>query len=137
MPINEPNFGTNYIVDYGDVIKIQLFGATDNIRNNTYSVEIQRDGTAVLDDIGTISLSGLNFEQAVDAIKKVYAQSFIGLDVVVTMNRSRDINVLITGNVEFPGIYTLSGNSNILQALNVSGGPSENGSLRNVVIKKK
>ena len=53
------------------------------------------------------------------------------------MNRSRDINVLITGNVEFPGIYTLSGNSNILQALNISGGPSENGSLRNVVIKRK
>ena len=22
MPINEPNFGDNYIVDYGDIIKI-------------------------------------------------------------------------------------------------------------------
>ena len=67
----------------------------------------------------------------------MYAQSFIGLDVVVTMSRSRDINVLVTGNVEFPGIYTLSGNSNILQALNVSGGANENGSLRNIVIKRK
>ena len=26
MPISEPNFGNNYIIDYGDVIKIQLFG---------------------------------------------------------------------------------------------------------------
>ncbi len=137
MPINEPNFGNNYIVDYGDVIKIQLYGASGKIRNNIYLVEVQRDGTVVLDDIGSISVSGLNFEQVVDAIKKMYAQSFIGLDVVVTMSRSRDINVLVTGNVEFPGIYTLSGNSNILQALNVSGGANENGSLRNIVIKRK
>ena len=98
---------------------------------------MQRDGTVVLDDIGSISLGGLNFEQAVDAIKKMYSQSFIGLDVVVTLNRTRDINILMTGNVEFPGIYTLSGNSNILQALNVAGGASENGSLRNITIKRK
>jgi protein involved in polysaccharide export with SLBB domain len=137
MPINEPNFGNNYILDYGDVIKIQLFGAIGKIRNNTYLVDIQRDGTVVLEDIGSLSLAGLNFEQAVDAIKQIYTQSFIGLDVIVTMQKTRDIKVLITGNVEFPGIYTLSGNSNILQALNVSGGPSENGSLRNIVIKRK
>lgn len=137
MPINEPNFGNNYIVDYGDVIKIQLYGAAERIRNNMYQVEVQRDGTVVLDDIGSVSLGGLNFEQAVDAIKQMYSQSFIGVNVVVTLDKTRDINVLITGNVEFPGIYTLSGNSNILQALNVSGGPSENGSLRNIVIKRK
>ena len=112
MPINEPNFGNNYIVDYGDVIKIQLFGAAGAIRNNTYLIEVQRDGTVILEDIGSVSVGGLNFEQAVDAIKQMYSQSFIGVDVVVTLNRTRDINVLITGNVEFPGIYTLSGNSN-------------------------
>lgn len=138
MPINEPNFGNNYIVDYGDVIKIQLYGgAAGKIRNNIYLIEVQRDGTVVLDDIGSISVAGLNFEQTADAIKQMYSQSFIGLDVVVTLNRTRDINVLITGNVEFPGIYTLSGNSNILQALNVAGGPNENGSLRNIVVKRK
>ena len=102
-----------------------------------YLVEVQRDGTVTLDDIGSLSIAGLNFEQAVDTIKQMYAQSFIGLDVIVTLNRTRDINVLVTGNIEFPGIYTLSGNSNILQALNVAGGPKENGSLRRVVIKRK
>ena len=137
MPINEPNFGDNYIVDYGDVIKIQIFGASGKIRNNMYLVEVQRDGSVTLDDIGSLSIAGLNFEQAVDTIKQMYAQSFIGLDVIVTLNRTRDINVLVTGNIEFPGIYTLSGNSNILQALNVAGGPKENGSLRRVVIKRK
>ena len=137
MPISEPNFGNNYIIDYGDVIKIQLFGATENIRNTSYQVEVQRDGSIVIEDIGSITLSGLNFEQAIDTIKQKFSQSFFGLDVVVTLSKTRDINVLITGNIEFPGIYTLSGNSNILQAINVAGGASENGSLRKILIKRK
>ncbi len=137
MPLNEPNFGNNYIVDFGDVIKLQLYGATEGIRNNSYQVEVQRDGTILLDNIGSIAIAGLNFEQVVDVIKQKYSQSFIGLNVVVTLSRIRDINVLITGNVEFPGIYTLSGNSNILQALNVAGGANENGSLRKIVIKRQ
>ena len=67
----------------------------------------------------------------------MYEASFIGSDVVVSLSEIRDINILVTGNVEFPGIYTLSGNSNLLQALNVVGGVKENGSLRNIVIKRK
>lgn len=137
MPLNEPNFGNNYVVDYGDIIKIQLFGNTLGVGNTTYITDVKRDGTLVLEDLDSISVAGLNFEQVVDLIKNKYSQSFIGLDVAVTMTEMRDINVLVTGNVEFPGIYTLSGNSNILQALNVSGGPKENGSLRNIVIKRK
>ena len=43
----------------------------------------------------------------------------------------------MTGNVSFPGIYTLSGNSNILQALNIVGGIDENGSIRNIVLKRE
>jgi len=137
MPLNEPNFGDNYIVDYGDVLKIEYFGNTTGFRSTSYITDIKRDGTILLQDIGSVSVAGLNFEQVVDVIQKKYSESFIGLDVAVTMSQIRDINVLITGNVEFPGIYTLSGNSNILQALNVSGGPKENGSIRNIIIKRK
>ena len=54
--------------------------------------------------------------------------------MVVTLSKIRDINC--HRNVEFPGIYTLSGNSNILQALNVASGQM-NGNLRKILIKRK
>ena len=135
MPLNEPNFGNNYIIDYGDVIGIQLFGGGS--KNSNYEIEVQRDGTLLLEDIGAVSIAGLNFEQAADFIKNKYEASFVGFNVVVTLSEIRDINILITGNVEFPGMYTLSGNSNVLQALNIAGGINENGSLRNITIKRK
>lgn len=134
MPLNEPNFGNNYIVDYGDFITLSTFGDGNN---EVYELEIGRDGTILIPEIGSISVAGLNFEEVTNLIKTKYKNSFIGTDIYVSLSEIRDINVLITGNVEFPGIYTLSGNSNILQALNIVGGISENGSLRNIVLKEK
>ncbi len=134
MPLNEPNFGNNYVVDYGDIIKINKYGSG---RNETFNIEIERNGTILLPDLGSLSIGGLNFDEASNLIKNKYEDAFIGVEVFVTLSEIRDINILITGNVEFPGIYTLSGNSNILSALNVVGGVSENGSLRNIILKRR
>ena len=134
MPLNEPNFGSNYMVDYGDVIKIYEYGGG---KTEMFEVEIGRDGAILLPNIGNVSLAGLNFEEVTQVIKNSYKNSFIGTDVFVSLSEIRDINILVTGNVEFPGIYTLSGNSNILQALNIVGGVSENGTLRNIILKRK
>jgi polysaccharide export outer membrane protein len=132
MPLNEPNFGSNYVLDYGDILEIQTFGN----KSKKFEIEISRDGALNIPEIGTVTVAGLNFTQAVSLIINKYKNAFIGLDVIVTLKKIRDIKLLITGNVEFPGIYTLSGNSNALQALNISGGIKENGSLRDIEIKR-
>ncbi len=136
MPLSEPNFGINYILDYGDILNIQTYGSSNNADNQSYSEEIKRDGSIYLKDIGSVNLAGLNYEQAIQTIKSKYETVFIGVDVVVNLEKIRDIIVLITGEVEFPGVYTLSGNSNVLQALNFAGGINENGSLRQIEIKR-
>jgi polysaccharide biosynthesis/export protein len=132
MPLNEPNFGNNYIIDYGDSLTINTFGS----KNTSYIVEVKRDGNIFIDGVGSLMVAGLNFEQVTDLITKKYQMSFIGLDVIVNLASIRDINILVTGNVLFPGIYTLSGNSNILQALNIVGGINDNGTLRNITLKR-
>ena len=132
MPLNEPNFGNNYIVDYGDFINIELFGT----EADSYIVEVKRDGTVTLDKIGAIRVAGLNFEQVTSLISKKYNTSFIGVEAIVSLSAIRDINILVTGNVNFPGMYTLSGNSNILQALNIVGGINQDGTLRNITLKR-
>lgn len=133
MPLNEPNFGMNYVVDYGDFINIELFGT----QTSSQALEVKRDGTILIDKIGPVLVSGLNFEQVTNLIKKKYSKAYIGVDAFVTLSKIRDINILVTGNVSFPGIYTLSGNSNILQALSIVGGINENGSIRNIVLKRE
>ena len=132
MPINEPNFGSDYILDYGDFIGIRSYGMSER----KYSEEISRDGSITIEGIGRIQLAGLSFSQAVEVIKTQFKNVFIGSEVVVNLDEIRDIKVLITGNASYPGMYTISGNSNILQALNIAGGIKENGSLRNISLMR-
>ena len=132
MPINEPNFGSDYILDYGDFIGIRSYGMSER----KYSEEISRDGSITIEGIGRIQLAGLSFSQAVEVIKTQFKNVFIGSEVVVNLDEIRDIKVLITGNALYPGMYTISGNSNILQALNIAGGIKENGSLRNISLMR-
>lgn len=132
MPINEPNFGSEYILDYGDLIEIRLFGRSDK----RFYEEIKRDGSITVEGIGKIQLAGLNFDQAVEILNTTFKNTFIGSEIIVDLSQIRDIKILITGNAAYPGMYTISGNSNILQALNIAGGIKENGSLRDISITR-
>ena len=128
MPINEPNLDSDYSLDVGDILNIQLVGQKDDSEDYT----INRDGTISIDNIGKITLAGLDLNQASSAIKSKIKSTYIGTEAFITLKGIRDVNVLITGNAKHPGIYTLTGNSNILHALSAAGGVSEFGSLREI-----
>tara|TARA_B100000989_G_scaffold299042_1_gene292426 strand:+ start:9028 stop:10791 length:1764 start_codon:yes stop_codon:yes gene_type:complete len=128
MPINEPNFDSSYILDFGDVIEVQLLGQNDSIEE----YEIQRDGSINIKDIGKIFLSGLFLKDAASLIESKVKLSFIGTKAYVSLKNVRDISVLISGNAYNPGIYVLNGNSNVLHALGMAGGINDIGSYRNI-----
>jgi len=128
MPINEPNLSPNYILDFGDIIEIQLVGQD----NSTENYAIKRDGSISLPDIGKIKLAGLSINDASSIIKTKISSAFIGTEAFITLTNVRDINVMVSGNAFNPGIYTLSGNSNMLHALGVAGGINEYGSYREI-----
>ena len=128
MPSNEPNFDGKYILDYGDVLELQLVGQ----KSSTSTLIIKRDGSVNIEDIGKIFLSGLSLDKAVDLINSKVQLSYIGVDAYVTLVNVRDIQVIVAGNVYNPGPYTLNGNSNIFHALSMAGGPSNLGSYRSI-----
>ena len=128
MPVNEPNFDGSYILDFGDVLEIQLTGQKSLISR----MPIKRDGSISIEDIGKIFISGLSLEAASEIIKNKISLSYIGVDSYITLVNVRDIQIIVAGNVYNPGPYTLNGNSNIFHALSVSGGPSDVGSYRSI-----
>ena len=128
MPINEPNFDGSYILDFGDVLEVQFIGQIDSIE----SYEIKRDGSINIPDIGKIQVSGLTLEDASSLLKAKTLTTFIGTEAFISLKSVRDIRVVVAGNAYNPGIYTLSGNSNILHAITMAGGLDEFGSYRNI-----
>lgn len=126
MPLNEPSFDPSYVLDYGDKLELQLTGS----KSISSIVDIKRDGSINIEDIGKIFLSGKSLADATDIIKAKINEAYIGVNVFVTLVNVRDIQILVAGNITNPGSYTLNGNSNIFHALSVAGGPSEFGSYR-------
>lgn len=128
MPVNEPNPDSSYILDVGDVLNVQLIGQND------YDQEfpVYGDGAINLPDIGKITVAGLSLNESSALIKSKVKSVIIGAEAFISISKIRDVNILVTGNTENPGIYTLNGNSNILHALSASGGVSEFGSYREI-----
>lgn len=132
MPINEANVDGKYVLDVGDGLRIQIIGSL----NLDQKIMIMRDGTVNIPEVGKITLAGLELNEAAVLVKRTISDSFIGNTAFLTLTDLRSIKVYILGEVEKPGMYTINGNSNILHALSVAGGPSSNGSFREVELKR-
>ena len=128
MPIGEPSPGSSYTLGIGDILNVQVNGQNNFIEE----LQIGGDGSIFIPDIGQLVLVGLTLSDASQLIKSRVNSAYIGADAFINLAKLRDVNILVTGNAENPGIYTLSGNSNILQAVSVAGGINEYGSYREI-----
>lgn len=132
MPINIGNLGSSYIIDVGDSFDFFMTGKAE--ANETLSV--QRDGSLIIPTYGKVYVAGLSLMKAEETVQNFVESTSIGVNAFLSLKSIRDVQVLITGGVENPGIYTLSGGSNILGALNISGGISPSGSYRNIELRR-
>ena len=74
--------------------------------------------------------------EASELIKMRYNEVYLGTNVYIQLTELRDMNVLIVGNVNNPGMYTLSGGSTPLSLIESGGGITESGSYRMIDHKR-
>ena len=128
---------SDYRLGPGDELIINLYGASEN----SYSVQISRNGTVKFDRLSPIYLSGLSIKSAKVRLKNRLSKLYAGLasddqlnkvDIDVSLQKARSVVINIIGQVTAPGTYTISGFSSVLNALFAAGGPNQVGSFRNI-----
>ena len=121
-----------YVLGPGDELTISFSGSIQAIKK----VSVNREGNVFLRELGTISFSGLTFDEASEKLKNITQASLIGTEVEISLSRLRTIQVFVLGNSKRPGSYNFSPLSSISSILFNTRGPSENGSLRNISLKR-
>lgn len=124
-----------YVIGPDDKLIIDLTG--DN--EASYNPQVSPDGIINVQYVGRISVGGLTIEQATSKIRAAMSKTYRALttgrtSLAVNLGNIRSIKVIITGNVTKPGTFTLSSLSTVYTALYACGGPSQNGSFRNIQI---
>lgn len=125
----------NYRVGPNDELHIDVFGMAEA----TYDLTVTKEGTIRIPNAGVAQVSGLTIEEAENVIKKKMSGIYTSISsgrtsVSVSINKIRSIKVYIMGEVSTPGSYTLSSVSSVFNALNACGGPSSNGTMRNIKV---
>ncbi|WPP53300.1 SLBB domain-containing protein [Catalinimonas niigatensis] len=130
----------NYQVGTGDELIVNIWGASQQ----TYALEVSREGTVTIDNLGPIYVNGLTVEAASERIVNRLTEIYSGLRAFgergpntfaeVSLGRVRSIQVTIVGEVRKPGTYTLPSLASAFNALYLSGGPTFIGSFRNIEI---
>ncbi|MFK8269182.1 SLBB domain-containing protein [Capnocytophaga cynodegmi] len=128
----------NYQVGPGDELLIEVWGATEG----SFKQKVDTQGNIFINAIGKINVSGLSFEDVKTKInshlKRIYSGisapngSYNKVYTGVTITQVRTVKVNIIGEVTVPGTYSLSALSTVLNALYACGGPTENGSFREI-----
>ncbi|MBI5417195.1 SLBB domain-containing protein [Candidatus Poribacteria bacterium] len=133
-PLSNISVSPDYILGPGDNIIIDIWGGY----TNQIVLAVDSDGKIVLPSVGTVYLAGVEFAKLKDIIKEKLKKEYQNIDVEVTMGRLRTIQVYLVGELLYPGSYDISSLSTVYNAIIFAGGPSENGSLRNIeVIRNK
>ncbi len=127
MPDNMP-VGDDYILGPGDNFTIYLWGKVEQ----TYEVEVNRQGSIVVPRIGDLVVGGMAFGKAKAFLKRKFKEFYPHFELSVVMGRLRSIHVYFVGEARRPGMHYISALSTVMSALAAVGGPSKDGSLRKI-----
>ena len=125
----------NYILGPDDALELTLTGLNETTINST----VNTDGNIKIEYVGFVNVGGLTMEEAKARIFSKMAKAYPALklnksQLNITISNYRSLRITIIGEAAWPGGYQISALASVFNALYFSGGPTENGTLRDIKV---
>lgn len=131
-PIDRFQVPSDYIIGPGDELQIKVWGQVEaDLR-----VIVDRSGQIYIPQVGEISVAGTHYGDLEEHLKRDVSRVFKNFSLTATIGRLRAIQVVVVGNARYPGTYTISSLSTLVNAIFSSGGPGPQGSLRHIQVRR-
>ena len=130
----------SYKVGPGDRLVLVLTGDVEQ----SYSLDVTREGFIVIPQVGQIFVNSLTMLEVENILYNRLGRVYSGVrrspgattHFYITAARLGSNQIFVTGDVIRPGSYRISSAGTALSALYAASGPSDNGSLRRVLIRR-
>jgi protein involved in polysaccharide export with SLBB domain len=116
----------------GDELMVRIWGQLSFNGHLT----VDRSGAIFIPQLGRVQVAGLVWDQIEEEMRRQTARLFRNFEVSVTPGRLHSIRIYVLGQATRPGSYTVSSLSTMVSALFVTGGPSANGTLRRIELRR-
>jgi protein involved in polysaccharide export with SLBB domain len=131
-PSNLTPVTSDYVVGPDDELRIRIWGQI----NYSGNLRVDRSGDIYLPEAGAVHVAGLEASALDQHLRSAVGRVYRNFDLSVDLGRIRAMQVYVTGQARRPGAYTVSSLSSLVDALFASGGPSTQGSLRHIELRR-
>ena len=131
-PVDWMQVPSDYVVGPGDELQITIWG---QVEANLHVI-VDRSGQIYIPQVGQISVAGVHYGDLEAHLKREVSKDFKNFNLTANIGRLRSIQVVVVGNARYPGTYTISSLSTLVNAIFASGGPSPQGSLRHIQVRR-
>jgi protein involved in polysaccharide export with SLBB domain len=130
----------NYRIHPGDRLVLVLTGDVEQ----SYTLDVTREGFVIIPQVGQIWVNNLTMGELENVLYSRLGRVYSGVrrgggattHFYITPARLGSNQIFVTGDVIRPGSYRVSSAGTALSALYAARGPSDNGSLRKVLIRR-
>ncbi|MGK2935368.1 MAG: SLBB domain-containing protein, partial [Gemmatimonadaceae bacterium] len=129
-----------YQLGPGDRLVLILTGDVEQ----SYQLEVTREGFIVIPQVGQLFVNNLNLAQLEDLLYSRLGRVYSGVRrgggattrFYITPSRLTSNQIAVQGDVMRPGMHRVSSAGTAMSALYAAGGPTDNGSLRRIQIRR-
>ena len=131
-PLDMTPVPPDYVLGPGDELRIRVWGQV-NFQSN---VRVDRSGEIFLPQVGPVHVAEMPFSALNAHLRGAVGRVYRNFDLTADVGQIRSVQVYVAGAARRPGVYTVSALSSLVDALFASGGPTVQGSMRQIQLRR-
>lgn len=123
----------DYLLGPGDSVNVRIWGQLDA----DLALTVDQSGKLYVPKVGNVNVAGLPFSRLEGALRSAVARVYRNFELAVSSGDLKTLSITVVGQARQPGVYALSSQGTVINALMAAGGPDVYGSLRQIKLKRR
>ncbi len=124
---------TEFILGVGDSVDITVYRHDDLKRSG----KIDPSGKIMFPLIGDVQVAGRGIFTLRDELRERLSQYIVDPEVIITVTAVQSQKIIVLGEVNNPGVFTLDSDITVVEAISKAGGMSDDANLNNVLLIRR